>query len=55
VVVTDAGRHSIEAAAPSHVESVRSLFIDHLTDGQLDQISEIAEQVLAAIDGQPTG
>ena len=49
VVVTDSGRRSIEAAAPSHVEAVRSLFIDHLTEAQLDQITEISEQVLTAL------
>jgi DNA-binding MarR family transcriptional regulator len=51
VVVTAAGRRSIEAAWPSHVDAVRSLFIDHLTEGQLDQLTAIAEHVLTAIDG----
>jgi DNA-binding MarR family transcriptional regulator len=49
VVVTDTGRRSIETAAPSHVAAVRSLFVDHLTSDQLEQITEICEQVLTAL------
>lgn len=50
VVVTEQGRAAIEAAAPGHVAAVRRLFIDQLTDRQLDEIGAAAETVLAALD-----
>jgi len=50
VVVTGRGRAEIAAAAPCHVAAVRELFIDHLTDRQLDSIAEVAETVLIAND-----
>jgi DNA-binding MarR family transcriptional regulator len=50
VVVTEAGRKEIEAAAPGHVAAVRRLFIDRLTARQLDAMAEAAETVLAAMD-----
>ena len=57
VVLTDAGRSAIRAAAPQHVAEVRRLFVDRLTPAQLDALSEIAEAVLANLDeaapGQP--
>lgn len=46
VVLTDQGRAAIEAAAPGHVDDVRRLFIDVLSDEQLDALTEIAETVL---------
>lgn len=49
VLLTAAGRAAIEAAAPAHVDDVRSLMIDHLTPMQLDALAEIAEVVLAAL------
>ena len=55
VVVTDTGRRSIESAAPSHVEAVRSLVVDHLTSDQLDQITEISDQVLTALGDRLDG
>lgn len=53
VVVTDRGRHEIEAAAPGHVTAVRRLFVDRLTSEQLDAIGDAAETVLAAFDEPP--
>ena len=50
VAVTDLGRSEIAAAAPGHVAAVRELFVDHLTEKQLEQVAEIAETVLAATD-----
>lgn len=50
VVVTEHGQSEITAAAPGHVAAVRELFIDHLTDQQLDTIADAAEAVLAAHD-----
>ena len=52
--VTSHGRQEIQAAAPGHVAAVRRLFIDHLTDAQLDAIADAAEAVLAAFDCSPT-
>ncbi len=50
VVITDAGRQAIEAAAPGHVAAVRGLFVDRLTPSQLEALSEVAEAVLAGLD-----
>ena len=46
VVLTDAGRQAVEAAAPRHVEHVRDWFVDVLTPEQLDALGEMAEAVL---------
>jgi DNA-binding MarR family transcriptional regulator len=46
VVLTDAGRRAIEAAAPQHVEHVRRWFIDALTPEQLDALAEMCDAVL---------
>jgi DNA-binding MarR family transcriptional regulator len=37
-VLTDAGRATLEAAAPVHVAGVRANFVDHLTRTQLRQL-----------------
>ena len=50
VVITRKGRAEIEAAAPGHLAAVRRLFIDHLDAGQLDQIGDVAETVLASLN-----
>jgi DNA-binding MarR family transcriptional regulator len=52
VVLTAAGRAAIEAAAPAHVEDVRRYLIDVLEPHQLDALADIAETVLARLDGQ---
>jgi DNA-binding MarR family transcriptional regulator len=49
VEVTEEGRRAIEAAAPSHVEAVRRLFIDKLTPAQLRQLELICEAVLSCL------
>ena len=55
VVVTKEGRKAIEAAAPGHVAAVRQLFVEPLTQRQIDAIGEAAEAVLAAFaDGDGT-
>jgi DNA-binding MarR family transcriptional regulator len=53
VVITDAGRRAIEAAAPRHVELVRTLFFDPLTDEQVTQLTQISERILGAMEGCP--
>lgn len=50
VVVTKKGRREIESAAPGHVRTVRRLFIDRLTAGELDAIATAAERVLTEMD-----
>jgi DNA-binding MarR family transcriptional regulator len=50
VAITDAGRRAIEAAAPGHVATVRRLFIDLLTDDELDVIERVSTRVLGALD-----
>jgi DNA-binding MarR family transcriptional regulator len=54
VVLTDAGRDAIEAAAPGHVESVREHFIDLLTPAQIRQLGEIAQTVVEHLSGAAT-
>ena len=46
VTITGAGRDAIRAAAPRHVREVRRAFLDALTPGQLDALTEIADAVL---------
>lgn len=46
VRLTDAGRTAIVAAAPAHVAAVRRLFIDVLTDAELEVIGPALERVL---------
>jgi len=50
IVLTDAGRAAIEAAAPQHVETVRRLVFDTLTPEQVDTLADISEAVLARIN-----
>ncbi len=49
VHVSPLGRGRIEAAAPSHVEAVRRLFVDRLTRQQLEGLAVVAQTVLAAV------
>jgi DNA-binding MarR family transcriptional regulator len=50
IALTPAGRRAIETAAPRHVETVRRLFFDRLTDDQVRTLAEISDQVLGALD-----
>ncbi len=52
VVLTEAGRHAIEAAAPAHVETVRQLFFDVLTDDDVKALSTLSERVLHRLESQ---
>lgn len=49
VAVTAQGRREIEAAAPGHLRAVRELFVDHVSDEQLEIVAEVAETVLHAM------
>lgn len=46
-VLTPQGRRALEAAAPGHVEDVRTYLIDALTRDQLEQLAAIADAVEA--------
>ena len=48
VVLTPAGRSRLRTANRSHLQRVRELFLDQLTDDQLQQLSEIWEAVRPA-------
>jgi DNA-binding MarR family transcriptional regulator len=50
VAVTEAGRRANAAAAPGHVEAVRTLFFDQLTDEQTATLERLATNVLRKLD-----
>jgi DNA-binding MarR family transcriptional regulator len=52
VVLTEAGREAIEAAAPPHVAAVRRLVFDALTAEQVAAFGEIAQRVLNRIEAE---
>ena len=49
-VLTDAGFSKLESAAPSHVESVRSLVFDALDREQVQALGQLGRVLLARID-----
>ncbi|ALM40442.1 MULTISPECIES: MarR family winged helix-turn-helix transcriptional regulator [unclassified Streptomyces] len=53
VVATPDGRRAIEEAAPLHVENVRRLFVDALTQEELDTFADLSRRVLAHMERQP--
>lgn len=52
VAITPLGRDAIEAAAPGHVATVKSTFIDRLTPEQLHVITDVTTVVLAALEAE---
>jgi DNA-binding MarR family transcriptional regulator len=50
VVITAAGRDTIEAAAPMHVAHVRGWFIDALTPAELATFAALCDKVTARLD-----
>jgi DNA-binding MarR family transcriptional regulator len=50
VAVTEQGRSELTAAAPGHVALVRRLFVEPLTNAQIDALGDAAETVLAAFE-----
>jgi len=50
VVLTPAGRHIIEAAAPKHVATVRRLVIDAVTPEDLAALDRICGHILERMD-----
>jgi len=49
VVLTPAGRAAIEAAAPQHVEDVRTWFVDALSPAQLKALGAACEAILTKL------
>lgn len=49
VVITQAGRCAIEAAAPGHVDDVRRVFFDALTPAQVEALAQISGAVLTRL------
>ncbi|MGW0331696.1 MarR family winged helix-turn-helix transcriptional regulator [Streptomyces sp. NPDC003011] len=52
VVITPAGRETIAAAAPRHVEAVRRLFVDLLAPEELRLYAGVANRVAERIEEQ---
>jgi len=50
-VLTDDGAAALAAAAPGHVEGVRSHLLDPLAPEQVQQLGRISEQVLSCLRG----
>ncbi len=56
IEITEQGRTTIEQAAPGHVETVRRLVFDVLTDEEATQLESLVDKLLArleAADGLP--
>jgi DNA-binding MarR family transcriptional regulator len=51
--LTDAGFAALAAAAPAHVEGVRSHVFDPLTPAQVRQLGEISTALVAALQADP--
>ncbi|HEX2072812.1 MAG TPA: MarR family transcriptional regulator [Geodermatophilus sp.] len=51
--LTEAGWAKVQEAAPGHIATVRHHVIDALSPGQIDQLAEIGDAILARLD--PTG
>ena len=52
-VMTDKGYEVLKAAAPGHVEAVRTHLFDQLTPEQVKQLRAISEAVVRHIDDHP--
>lgn len=50
VVLTGAGRDAIEQAAPGHVDTVRRLVFDGLSDEQIAMLESLVTRVLSRMD-----
>ncbi len=53
VALTQAGRVSVERAAPINLIAVRHCFTDVLTPAQLDALAEISDALVANIERDP--
>jgi DNA-binding MarR family transcriptional regulator len=50
-VLTGTGWAKVQDSAPGHVEAVRSLILDALTPGELEQLGDIARRILTRLSG----
>ena len=48
--LTDTGMSTIEQLAPGHVEAVRSLFLDALSEDDIADLARIGEKIVARLD-----
>jgi DNA-binding MarR family transcriptional regulator len=48
--LTDAGMDTIVGLAPGHVESVRTLFLDALSDEDVADLARIGEKIVSRLD-----
>jgi hypothetical protein len=48
--LTEQGMRTIVGLAPGHVESVRSLFLDALTEQDVADLARIGEKIVARLD-----
>lgn len=51
VLLTAAGREAIEQAAPAHVRTVRTLFVDQLDESDLADLDRVTGKLLAGLPG----
>jgi DNA-binding MarR family transcriptional regulator len=49
--LTEAGREKLEAASCGHVSSIRSLFEEHLSDEEIDNLVGVLEKLPGVADG----
>jgi DNA-binding MarR family transcriptional regulator len=49
--LTDAGRAKLEAASCGHVASVCTLFEEHLSEGEVDELTTLLEKLPGALTG----
>jgi len=49
-LLTDAGWEKVLASAPGHVEAVRALVLDALSDAELAQLGAMAKRILDRLD-----
>ncbi|WP_181797828.1 MarR family winged helix-turn-helix transcriptional regulator [Streptomyces sp. WELS2] len=54
-VLTDEGMAVLERTAPGHVETVRSLLFDRLTEEQVGQLEEICAGITHGLQGEGAG
>jgi hypothetical protein len=52
-VITPRGRVAIEQAAPGHVNAVRRLVFDALSDEEVNAFATIIEKALTQLDNEP--
>jgi DNA-binding MarR family transcriptional regulator len=53
VRLTSVGRKAIEAAAPDHVDAVRTYFFDRLSPEEQDQLTVLLDRILTHIPTDP--